>query len=153
LDIIIQTPDTVQLISQLNTVLSPMDLETAMHRIAYSALESLRGSMAAHSRSGLTRDSLNTWIISSAPDSISVAAGTRSRGQILKWLDQGRGPVRPTTRKVLRWFTFPEHIAVFSRYARATQGTALMTKAGADAIDQAPQIIQRTLSASADYRK
>ena len=124
-----------------------------MQRIAYSALESLRGSMAAHSRSGLTRDSLNTWVVFSAPDSISVAAGTRSRGQILKWLDRGRGPVRPTTRKVLRWFTFPEHIAVFSRYARATQGTALMTKAGAEAINQAPNIIQRTLAASAAYRK
>jgi hypothetical protein len=153
LDIIIQTPDTTQLISQLNTVLSPIDLETAMQRIAYAALDSIRAGMAAHSRSGLTRDSLNTWIVSTSPDSVSVATGTQSRGQILKWLDRGRGPVRPTTRKVLRWFTFPEHIAVFARYARATQGTALMTKAGVDAINQAPNIIARTLTATATYQK
>jgi hypothetical protein len=130
-----------------------MDLESVMQRIAYAALDSIRAGMASHSRSGLTRDSLNTWVVSVSPDFVSVAAGTRSRGQILKWLDQGRGPVRPKTRRVLRWFSFPEHIAVFSRYARATQGTALMTKAGVDAIGQAPAIIQRTLTVSSGYPK
>jgi hypothetical protein len=153
MDIVIQTPDTTQLISQLDTVLSAEDLEAVMLRVAYAALESMRNSMLGHSRTGLTRNSLNSWLVSSAPGTVSVAAGTQCRGSFLRWLDVGRGAVRPKNRKVLRWFTFPEHIAVFARYARATQGTALMAKAGADAIDQAPQIIQRTLRVAAAYQK
>lgn len=144
----VQTPNSITVTAQLNSILNPVDFEDIMQRVAYSALESMRQSMQGHNRTGLTRDSLTTWGLEASPERVSVAVGSQSRGQILKWLDKGRGEVRPKNHKYLRWFTFPEHIAVFARYARATQGIELMEKAGADAMNEAPQIIQRTLSSS-----
>jgi hypothetical protein len=136
--------------SNLDRVLGQADFEAIMQRVAYTALESMRQSMQGHNRSSLTVESLETWLLESTPEIISIAVGTRTRGNVLHWLDKGRGEVRPKNRQSLRWFTFPEHVAVFAKYARATKGIELMAKAGATAINEVPVITQRTIEGS-DY--
>lgn len=145
----IQLPNENSINIALTNILGQTDFEDIMQRIAFTALENMRESMTGHNRSSLTVESLMMWPLEQSNNQVSIAVGSQSRGQILKWLDKGRGEVRPVNRRFLRWFTWPEHVAVFSRYSRATTGIGLMIKAGDVGITQAANITTETLNRAA----
>ena len=153
MNVTIETPNHAQVIQYIqNIAATPMQLEQIVQLMAQEALRSMREDLASHSRSGATIESLETWPVTNTATSYALAVGTQTRGRQLRWLDKGRGEVRPIhltkTGKMgfLRWLSWPSHAIVFARYARATAGLNIMQKAGALAMVQSGAIVAKTLA-------
>jgi hypothetical protein len=139
MDITLSFPDHEQVINVLNSKLNSADFEAIINAGAFHALESVRNVLRSHVRTGETLESVTTWKITDTPQVLSIAVGSQTRGQILKWLNNGRGPVRPKNKKCLRWLTFPDQIVVFAKYARATKPLKFMEPAGETALNKAAE--------------
>ncbi len=125
-------------------------LQSVVNRLADVAGYSLLESMQGHNRTGLTVRSIEAWTVAMSTSSYAVAVGSRTRGMQLKWLDRGRGEVRPkhlTKSGELGYLKFvaKDGATIFTRYCRPTQGVGLMERARGAVQAQAERILAETL--------
>jgi hypothetical protein len=132
-------PSHEQVTGKLDLILTKTRFETIIQTGANAALQSIKTVLSSHSRTGETLASLQVWTITNSDEAISLAIGSQKRGNILKWLDQGRGPVKPVNRKALRWLTHPDQVVIFAKYARATKALNFMSPAAIEGLNQAEQ--------------
>ncbi len=110
----------------------------------YSMLEDL----GSHTRTGQTIQSIESVPVELSESRVAYFVGSRSRGQILRWLDKGRGEVRPKhltpsgKMGYLRFLTYPEGVIIFTRYSRPTIGIGLIQKAVDRAMSRVSSIIE-----------
>jgi len=140
--LIIDVPDHQPVLQKLlATDLDTVKMGRFLGRLAGRAEESLRQSLRPHIRTGRTYASIESWFVNQTRLAATIAVGSRTRGQILYWLDRGRGEVRPVRARWLRWIT-REGIIVYAKYSRPTQPLNLMRRAALDALSQASNIIE-----------
>ena len=102
------------------------DLPTVSDQVLYRTMqlyaEELAGRMREKTPSNLGHTRASIEVREEGP--LHFGIGSYSRGHILRWLDLGRGPVRPVTKKALHFFIGDEE--VFSMYSRATEPLDIM---------------------------
>lgn len=106
--------------------LSAGQLESYTTEVAREAMELLLTYLGRHVRTGQTIGSIHMRLLESSADSVTVAMGTQSRGNQLRWLDKGRKAVYPIRRRFLRFVTFPDGALVYTKMCRATVGSDIM---------------------------
>lgn len=122
-----------------------LDMDTIVQSIAFEALQSIRGSLSSHIRTGLTIESTQIRKLAQSNNMVAYGVGSWTRGWQLRWLDRGRKEVYPVNRKYLRFQLWPSHQWVFARRAAATTGLNLMSTAIQRASTSAPKIVERVL--------
>jgi hypothetical protein len=130
-------PDHDKVSGKLDSILQQNSFELIVQSAANKTLEEIKTALTPHSRTGETIASVHAWEITKTNTVIKIGVGSQSRGQILKWLDQGRGPVKPVNRKCLRWLTHPDQVVVFAKYARATKALNFMQPAAISGLQEA----------------
>jgi hypothetical protein len=136
---IFEFPNHEQVINRLDRILPYTSFEAIIQTAAKTAEQTIKQSLNSHNRTGETSDSVTTWTITKSDQVITLAVGSQTRGNILRWLDKGRGPVKPVNRKALRWLTHPDQVVVFAKYSRATKALNIMQPAAAAGLTQVEQ--------------
>ncbi|MFA5307147.1 MAG: hypothetical protein WC365_06900 [Candidatus Babeliales bacterium] len=126
--------------------ITPGQLESFLTEVANADMQVLLDYLSKHIVTGETIGSIRMRLLERSNDKVSVAVGTQSRGSQLRWLDRGRGEVRPVNRKFLRYIAHPSGVIIFSRYSRATQPSNIMQTAATTALAKAPEIAQRIIA-------
>jgi hypothetical protein len=144
----IETPDherTLEWINERNITFA--ELQSVVIQMADVAGYSMIEDLGTHVRTGQTIQSIEAVPIELSETHVAYFVGSRQRGQILRWLDKGRGEVRPKhlTKSgqlgYLRFLTYPEGLVIFTRYSRPTVGIGLIEKAANRAMARVSNII------------
>lgn len=119
------------------------ELLNAMRLGTSDTRENIR-EIAPHGGSGKLRSNLQTRVRQTATE---VRGEVFIRGSVVPyawWADQGRGPVRPVTKKFLRFFVNGQE--VFTKFAKAFPGHKFMEKG----LKASEGQIQRAIDRAAD---
>ena len=113
----------------------------------YSMMEDL----GSHTRTGQTIRSIEAVPVELGETRVAYFVGSRIRGNQLRWLDKGRGEVRPkhlTPKGKLGYLRFitRDGILIFTRYSRPTAGIGLINKAVTQALSRASTIIDAQIN-------
>jgi len=117
-------------------------LARIMKLIAIVCEKQIKTLLTRHVRTGLTRASIESRILTETENEVVVAVGSWRRASQLRWLDRGRREVRPVTRRALRWWTWPGREKVFAMRARATSALNVLRQAALHAWALAEQIVK-----------
>ncbi len=128
-----------------NKQVTPAQLSSIVQQLSDIAAYTILDYQKNHVRTGQTVQSIEAWMLENTGTRVSMAVGSRTRGNQLRWLDRGRAEVRPIRAKMLR-FALPSGIFIFTKYARATQGIGFMDAALAKVASSAPQVINSALN-------
>lgn len=121
-------------------------LLSIVFEIAGVAEQQILNYMQSHFRTGATMSSIRRRIVYANALGVAVAVGSQTRGQVLRWLDLGRGEVRPLRRRFLRYLLHPSGVVMFSKYSRATQASNIMRIAALEAVAASDSIVKRSMS-------
>ncbi len=145
LGLTISIPDHYPTLERIEAAdFTPSQMLMIVQKLCVVAENSMRESLAVHTRTGATMASICSWPIMETKDDIIYGCGSLSRGAQLYWLDHGRREVRPLVSRYLHYFRWPEQVEVFSRYSRPTMGIELTRRAALDALSQSSSIIEES---------
>jgi hypothetical protein len=147
MSITITAPNQQQVVTHvLEKQVTLAQLQSIILNLAEIAHSSIMFAQQGHIRTGNTSASIEIWTVDSSGNRFAVAVGSRARGNVLHWLDRGRGEVLPKTRKMLRFIAYPSGQAVFTRRSRATQGLGFMAEAAAKVQTATDDAVHRALN-------
>jgi hypothetical protein len=142
----VSTPNHNQVVSWISQSEPKIDqLRSIIMQLGDIAGTVIMDGIKGHIRTGATVESIQSWVVSSSGNDFALAVGSLNRGNQLRWLDKGRGEVRPVKARMLRYW-LPSGAIVFSRYSRATVGIGFMAQATSRISVEAPKVIQSVLN-------
>ena len=118
-----------------------------LHRIARElsmeferALKEMLHADTKHA-TGATAASVESWELMVTAEHVRMAIGSRTRGNVLRWLDRGRGWVYPKSALALRFWI--EGQKIFSMYSRPSPPLFVMYRAAQIAFSKLEEIASR----------
>lgn len=120
--------------------------ESALKQILHSATRvSQRGGYPSLPPTGATAASIEAWPLQVSDEMVSYAVGSRTRGQILMWLDRGRGWVYPRKGRALWIKKGRVEPPIFRAYARPSPALYVMSRSAHLAMSKMEEILSREL--------
>jgi len=144
--------NAIRWVEHKNITLPQMDM--IIQRLALKAEAALRSILQTETfGTGATAGSIETWKDSMSATHVSYKVGSRMRGNILFWLDQGRGWVYPLGTGMRRLYgqrlgvlRFEKNgEIVYTMYSRPAPAKYVMMRAATVAFAELDQIVKEVL--------
>jgi len=144
--IAVHAPDHNDVLGWVDTSKVDIDkIDRITHRVGLEAEGAMKSIVHTDTKdaTGLTAASIETWLLSRTDNEVSYMVGSQVRGHILRWLDVGRGWVRPVRARALRFWIRGQK--VFAQYARPSPALNILFRSASWVWSNLDQIVKEEI--------